>query len=135
MGGLCDAFLHAKRQLLDSGEIQPRTWRDYKTVRAKIVRAFSRGRLVDDLRLDDFRELRARFAKTYGPVACLTTSTEHASCSSSPTDDGLIDRPIRYGQGFDKPDKATLRRARNEKGELMFEPEQIRVILDSAIAA
>ena len=47
-------------------------------------------------------------------------------------DNGLIDRPIRYGQSFKRPSRKVLRKARQAQGSRMFRPEEIRAILGAA---
>jgi integrase len=46
-------------------------------------------------------------------------------------DERLIDRPVHYGQGFDKPAAKEIRRARNQAGPRMFESNELRRILDA----
>jgi integrase len=45
---------------------------------------------------------------------------------------GLIDRPLVFGDGFKKPSPAVLRRERLKKGRRMFTAKQIRAMLDKA---
>jgi integrase len=47
-------------------------------------------------------------------------------------DNGLIDKPIRYGGEFRKPDKAILRRHRAMNGEKMLEANQLRALIEAA---
>jgi integrase len=44
-------------------------------------------------------------------------------------DEGLIERPIRYGQAFKRPSRKSLRKARQEKGPKMFQADEIRALL------
>jgi hypothetical protein len=62
-----NAFLNAKKALLDAGELSPRTWPGYKEAAEEVVAAFGKSRLVSDLDPDDFARLRNRLAKRYGP--------------------------------------------------------------------
>src|SRR6266508_4074930 len=43
---LANAFLNAKQSLLDSGELSPRTWAEYKATSDLLVVYFGKGRLV-----------------------------------------------------------------------------------------
>src|SRR5262245_13492906 len=63
---LCNRFLNAKRALVDSAELSPMTWDDYKEAAELVVSAFGKGRLVSDLEPADFASLRARMAKRWG---------------------------------------------------------------------
>lgn len=47
------------------------------------------------------------------------------------SDSSLIDRPVNYGQSFDRPSDKLLRRARNEAGARMLEGGEFRRILDA----
>ena len=47
-------------------------------------------------------------------------------------DNGLIEKPVRYGPEFKKPDKAVLRRHRAQNGEKMLEADQLRRLIDAA---
>ena len=58
----------SKERLVDSGELSQRTWDDYHTICARVVRVLGPGRLVANLRPADFEKLRADFAKGRGPV-------------------------------------------------------------------
>jgi hypothetical protein len=47
-------------------------------------------------------------------------------------DNGLIDRPVRYGQSFKRPSKKTLRKARAATGPRLFEADELHKMLDDA---
>ena len=47
-------------------------------------------------------------------------------------DAGHLDRPMRFGPGFKKPSRKTLRLNRAAKGPKMFEPQQIHQLLAAA---
>ena len=66
---LVNRFLTAKQHRLDSGEITPRTFSDYKATCARIVAAFGKNRSVEHLTAEDFEAFRVRLAKTLGVVA------------------------------------------------------------------
>lgn len=54
---LCNAFLSAKKSLVDSGELTNRSWQDYKAGCDLLVARFGKARLVADLDPDDFSTL------------------------------------------------------------------------------
>ena len=129
---LCNQFLNSKRLLLDSGEIVGRTFQDYHTVCERIVEAFGKDKLVDDLAAADFEQLRAMLSKTRGPVAIGNDITRIRMVFKYAFDQGLIDRPIRYGQTFRKPGRTVLRNLRNAKGKRMFEAADILRMMTAA---
>jgi integrase len=128
-----NAFLNAKKDLLESGELSPRTMQGYTSAAASVVATFGKARLVSDLDTDDFAKLRNKTAKRYGPhglgtfIQCVRCLFKHAF------DAGLIDKPIRFGPGFKRPSKKTLRIHRAEAGPKLFTAEEIRTMLGAAL--
>ena len=129
---LCNRFLTSKTHLLDSGEILPRTWQEYHGACERIVGAFGRTTRVADLDAEDFRRLRTCMAKTLGPVGLGNEINRVRMVFKFAVDEGLIDKPIRYGQGFKRPSKRTLRKARAANGKRMFEAKELRQIIETA---
>jgi integrase len=129
---LLNRFLTAKKMLVDAGELAARTFADYKVTCDHISAAFGLTRLVDDLASDDFEKLRARTAKSYGPVALGNEIQRVRSVFKYAFDAGLIDKPIRYGPLFKRPGRKVLRQARYARGARMFEAAQLRKMLGAA---
>ena len=129
---LCNYFLTSKQRLLDTGEIVPRTFVDYKRITDRLVTAFGKSRLVDDLAADDFARLRAELAKTLGPVRLGGEINQVKMVFKYGHDAGLIEKIVRYGSEFRKPSRKTLRKNRAVNGQRMFEAVEIRKIVDSA---
>ncbi len=132
LADLCNRFLTAKLRKKDSGELGVRMFAEYKLATDEMIAAFGANRLVDDLAADDFESFRAKIAKKCGPVRLGNLITRVKSVFKYGTDNGLIEKLIRYGSEFKKPDKAVMRRHRVKVGERMFEPDQIRALLDGA---
>src|SRR5262245_44861895 len=109
---LCNRFLTSKLRRKDVGEITRRSFVDYKKTTDLIVAAFGANRLVDDLAADDFESLRASMARKWGPVRLGNAITRVKSAFKYGTDNGLIERAVRYGTEFRKPGKSVLRRHR-----------------------
>ncbi len=129
---LVNRFMTSKKVLLGNAEIVQRTFDDYYVVCRRVVGVFGPDRLVVDLAAEDFAQLRAAFAKTRGPVSLTNDITRARSVFKFGFDEGLIDRPIRYGQSFKRPSRRIIRQARNANGGRMFEPVEIRALLDKA---
>ena len=129
---LCNHFLTAKKHQLDTGEICPRTWHDYKRTTDRVVAVFGKSRLVEDLAADDFTELRADIAKTRGPVSLGNEIQRVRIILKYCFDAALIDKPVRYGPTFKRPSKAVLRRERQKNGSKMFEPAELNKLLATA---
>src|SRR5262249_43578722 len=130
--GLCNEFLTVKKALVDAGELTPRSWGDYKENTDLLVADFGKGRLVDDLGPDDFTALRDSAAKRGGPVPPRHTIQRVRSVFKCGTDNGLLERSPRYGQGFKRPSARTLRVHRAEQGPKLFAADEIRRLLAAA---
>jgi integrase len=87
---------------------------------------------VDDLAADDFGALRAEMAKRWGPVRLGNAVTRVKTVFRYGTDNGLIDKAVRFGTEFRKPDKAVLRRHRAKNGAKMLEAGEVRKLADAA---
>src|SRR5262245_37833751 len=124
-----NAFLNAKQQAVDSGELSTRTWALYKEACVAAVDAFGKTRLVSDLGPDDFARLRGRLAERYGPhglgtrIQCVRCLFKYAF------DSDMIDRPVRYGPNFNRPSKKTMRLHRAAQGPKLFTAEEVRRLL------
>jgi integrase len=88
--------------------------------------------LVSDLSGEDFDQLRASLAKKLGPVALGNRIQRVRSVFKYGFDEGLMDRPVRFGASFKKPNRKTMRRARQSGGIRMFEAADLRKLLNAA---
>jgi integrase len=127
-----NAFLNAKKALMDARELSPRTWADYKRVTDLLVAHFGKQRLVSDLDPQDFAALRNKAARKWGPHRLATTIQYARSVFKHAFEAGLIPTPVRFGPGFKRPTKKTLRLHRAEQGPKLFTAEEIRRLLDAA---
>lgn len=128
-----NAFLNHKDALVDSGELSPRTRAKYQEVCDLVVKEFGKGRLVADLGPDDFAGLRKKMTKKWGALRVRDFIQHVRSIFKHAFDAELIDRPVRFGPGFARPSKKTLRLQRAQKGLRMFTAEEIREMICGAI--
>lgn len=134
---LVNRFLTTKLQLVESGEMANRTWKDYERVAAKLVDVFGRTRAVADLRPEDFERLRSAVAKGergegVGPVAIGNFLRRIKTIFRYALDNELIDRPVKIGQGFKPPSRQAMRKLRNEQPLRMFKADELRKIINAA---
>lgn len=129
---LANTFLASKESLVNSRELSPRTFADYLATCERMADALGRERLVSDLAADDFEALRATLAKSWGPVALGNEINRVRVVFKYAYDSGLVDRPVRYGAGFQRPSKKTLRLARHARGERFLEAAQLRKVIATA---
>lgn len=131
VAALADEFLNAKRRKLHAGELSEASFADYYATCALLVDHFGKDRRVDDLRPADFAKLRESMAARWGTVTLRNEINRIRIILKYASDERLIDRPIHFGQSFQKPSAKALRKARHESGERMFEAHELRTILEA----
>ncbi|MBV9124885.1 MAG: tyrosine-type recombinase/integrase [Planctomycetes bacterium] len=129
---LANAFLIAKAQTRDVGEITPRSWQDYKDACDLLVSHFGKGRQVADLDPEDFAELRKKMAKGWGPGTLGNVINRMRVAFKFASDNRLIDRPVCYGSSFKRPSRKTLRIDKAKKGPKLFTADDSRRLIDAA---
>jgi hypothetical protein len=129
---LCNKFTRAKKALVDSGELTNRSWEDYKAASVVILKQFGGSRLLADLDPDDFAALRTKLARKWGPVTLGNVINRIRVIFKFAFDNGLVDRPIRYGQNFKRPSRKTLRIERARKGAKLFAAAEVRRLIEAA---
>jgi integrase len=132
VGDLCNRFLTAKTRKVEAGEMGRQSFDDYKLVTDMMVAAFGACRVADALGPDDFARLRERVVRRWGPVRLANSTTRVKSVFKFGVENGHIDKAVRFGSEFKKPDAAALRRHKAKSGERMLEPGQLRTIIDAA---
>jgi hypothetical protein len=129
---LCNRFLTAKLRKREAGELAPRSFLEYKQTTDLLVSSFGKTRLLADLAADDFEKLRADMAERWGPVRLGNAITRVKTVFAYAFDNGLIDRPVRFGGEFTKPDKTVLRRHKAQAGPKMLEAADLRRLIEAA---
>jgi integrase len=130
---LANAFLNAKQALVDAGELSPRTWADYKLVCDLLVRHLGKSRLVTDAAPDDFAALRNKVAKRWGPHRLGSKLVQFTrSVFKHAFEAGLVATPVRFGPGFTRPSKKTLRLHRAKQGPKLFAADEVRRLIGAA---
>lgn len=130
---LCSAYLDHKQALLDAGELSPRTMQNYIEAATLLVERFGKSRLVADLGQDDFAELRKWMARRWGPVRLGDFIQRVRSVFKYGYDSELMEKPMRFGPGFDRPKKKTLRLEKQKRGPKMFEADELRAMIGGAL--
>src|SRR6185312_9841726 len=130
MGDLCNRFLTSKVRKMEAGEIGQRTFTDYKEITDLVVEKLGKNRPVEGLAAEDFAALRASMAKRWGPVRLGNAITRARCVFTYATENNLIEKSMRYGTEFRRPDKSVMRRHRAQAGSKMFEAAPLRKLLD-----
>lgn len=129
---LCNKYLNAKLRKKSAGEFSARSFQDVKKTTDRLIAFFGKDRLVDDIAADDFGQLRADMAKNWGPGRLSNEITRVKGVFKFAYDNALIDKPIRYGSEFKKPDKAVLRRHKAQSGKKMIDAETVHNLIEKA---
>lgn len=132
---LCNSFLNSKRVLVEGGELSPRTMIDYEGAVEVVVQHLGKTRLVADVGPDDFAAMRNKMARKWGPFRLAKMIQCVRSIFKYGFDSGMIDRPMRFGPGFKRPSKKTLRKERHKKGPNLFTAAEVQALLGKASIA
>jgi integrase len=137
VGGLtvtevANKFLHAKRQRVESGELTPRMWDEYRLACARMVDVFGRTRVASTLTPDDFGKLRADAASRVGPYALKKHVTLVRAVFAFAAKNRLIPVPADFGTVFDKPKRKDLALARRARGRKLVAAADLRLMIDAA---
>jgi integrase len=129
---VCNAFLIEKKAAVESGELSRWTFEDYQEACDVIVAHFRKGRVASDVRPDEFAALRKKLAKKWGPhrlgktIQCIRSVFKYAYEAE------LIEKPVRYGPGFNRPTKKVMRLHKAKLGAKLFTADEVRRLLDAA---
>ena len=129
---LLNHFLAAKQARVDSGEILSQSWDEYYASCKLIEEAFGLERFVDDLRVEDFQQLRSSMAEKWGPARLANQIQRVRSVFKYAYENNLIDQPIRFGSEFKKPSAKTMRKERAMKEPRLYQPKELIALLDAA---
>jgi integrase len=132
LSGVLNKWLAAKESLVKAGELNPRVWKAYFRLAEYMTSKWGRSRSVDDLSPDDFGSLRSDMAGRLSPETLLLRINQVKGAFAWAYQNGIIDRPIRYGTQFEPPPKRLIRLAKAARGERLLSPEDIRKLLDEA---
>lgn len=119
VGDLSNLVLDGKRMKLESGELSRTSFAAYYRTCGLLVKHFGTDRRGDDIRPDGFSRLRNSMAKKWSPTTLRNEINRVRVVFKFAFDERLIDRPVHYGQSFNRPSAKQLRRVRNEAGPPM----------------
>jgi integrase len=129
---LCNQFLSAKQSMVAAGDITQRHFDDLYRGCEMVLTAFGKHRMVDDLRPDDFRQLRAKLAKKWKAASGLSrTIMGIRQIFNWAYKNELVDRPVRFGTEFSTPPKKRRRLEQNTH-DRMLQPQDIPRLADDA---
>jgi integrase len=129
---LVNHFLTTKKGRVDSGELKAKTWADYHAACKAVILAFGRTRLLASLGPDDFAKLRAKLAARLGRVSLADYIVRVRVVFKHAFAYDLIETPIRYGGGFDRPSRKALRTDKAARGQRLIAAGDLRKMIEAA---
>jgi len=137
LGLAMDHFLSAKKRLEQSGEISPRSYKDYEQTCDQIGASLGRNRLLTDLGHTDLEKLRADLFKgkripTVSPTTAKGDLTRARMVFLYLNESGLAEKPIQYRKALKSPPARAFRKLANERGPRMFSREEIKAMMNAA---
>jgi integrase len=129
---VANAFLAAKEAAVDASELSHRTWKDYRSIMAMMLKGLGKHKLVSTLDPQDFATLKNKLAKKNGPPR-MSTIVQVIRCAFKHAFDAdLLDHPMRFGPAFKRTSKKTLRVHRAKQGAKLFTAEEVRRMISDA---
>jgi integrase len=129
---VANAFLNAKQEAVQAGELSPRTWADYRSIMDMLVEGMGKHKAVVALDPQDFAALKTKLARRNGPHRMCTVVQVIRCAFKHAYESGKLDRPMRFGPAFKRTSKKVLRLHRAKGGLKLFTREEIRRLLDAA---
>ena len=124
-------FLDDKELLRQAGDIQPRTFAEYRATCERVAEAFGRSTPVEQLQAEDFSRLRALLAKTRGPVALWNEIVRVRMIFKWAVESGKLAKLPVYGPAFKKPKSKQFDKADSARGEKGFTPAELRRVIEA----
>jgi integrase len=130
---LANRFLAVKKTLENDGELSPRTFYGYYHCCEMLLRVLGKQRVVNDLRTEDFETIRAATFKGLGMEARKTVVRNVRALFNFAYKEGLIDRPVRFGEAFKAPSAKNQQKDRVAKKDArLLTADQIRALIGVA---
>ena len=138
---VCNHYLTHQLRKVETGEISARWLEDCRRVVELFARQVGSQKAVQELRPEDFERLRFRLVQRglsggrgMGVHALNRALTVIKGMFKHAYENDLIDRPVKYGTGFEKPSASLKRKARQtaelENGKRLFESSEILRMLE-----
>lgn len=129
LADLANRFLTNKKNRLESGELSAHSFSEYYRTCDKLIESLGRDRRIDDLRPDDFESLRKSMGAGCNLVTLKSKINRARVVFKFAYDSRLIDRPVEFGQSFDRPSTMKLRAAKNQAGPNLFSHDELLMVL------
>jgi integrase len=131
MKDICNAFLNAKRRAVEAGELEPRTFRDYKRTTDALIAHFKGDRPAADITPGDLGLYREELAKTNGPVALGNAIQRVRSVFKFAYENDILDKPLKFGSEFKKPSRKVMRQMRATQPKRYLAAHEIHAMIEA----
>lgn len=132
---LVNAFLTEKEDRMLAGRLSKKMFVQYRDACKLIIDCFGKDSHVSTLVPQDFSALLTSFPKTWGLSMVGGTVGRIRSVFLFATESDLIEKPVRFGQGFKRPSKLEKRRDSSQKiserGRLDFSALEAKLLIES----
>lgn len=105
---LCNRYLTDKLSQVRRNKITQQTWNVYLATCERFIEVVGAKTIVENLRPEDFDEVREEISKTRGPDGLLQEMDRIRSILMYGRHSGLVERHIRIGDAFDRPVRKTI---------------------------
>jgi integrase len=123
-------FLKFKESLVESGEIQRRTFEEHRATTARVAKVFGRATAVEDLMPEDFKRLRSALGKQFGLLRLGNEITRARSLFLYAVQEELVSRPVSMGKQFKRPARGSTRKHRASQGDRSLSRDEIHKLLE-----
>lgn len=132
VGQLVNGMLEQREPLIKAGELSIRTWLNYKKTGAWLIDQLGRHTSVESLQPSDFAKLRAELSSRYGLVGVKGEIVRACVFFNYAYKNGLIDKPVRYGDGFRQPAARAIKQAKLALPKKVFSIDELRTLFAKA---
>jgi integrase len=132
---VCNWFLAGRLDLVDSGELRPATWNDYKKHATMICQTLGRTTPAAGIRPDDFARLRRAFARRFCASQLAKAVIIARMIFRWAYDNDKLEAMPKFGSGFRPPDKASRKRSSRQRGgNTIYTADQVLELLTAPLA-
>ncbi len=129
---ICNAFCQFKKDRVESGELSQRMFDEYLANCELILTVLDKHCIAQNIDSTDLGRIRNELSKRYGVNGLAKRVQQTRSMFKWAYDSCMLDRPLRYGQSFSKPNAKAMRQHRLERGAMDFTADEIRRMLKVA---
>jgi integrase len=132
VGDLVNTFLEHRDAKVQAGEMTHRVFKDSKRTGEFLIEALGRYTTVESLTPEDFAKLRAKIGKGVGLVTLGNEIQRARVFFNFAYKNEMIERPVRMGLSFSKPNKQAVRKEKLAKPPKVFSIEELTTLYRAA---